>query len=223
MQSIDTVRNPNPSVKIVGDAILELFRSREGNVVVGISGRGGSGKSTAMEKIADFLRHNGVTVLELSVDSFVLPTKERNRNPDGAEARYSDTYDFNTLIDRVVAQLRESISFSEEVPQIDRKLDQQVPRKVEFQGPGVVIIEGVQLFRRSHADTIDLKIWMDLDFKEGLRRAVSRRNHLGGGKTPEQIEEMYLNRSTPGHDLYVERDDPRGQSDFVIDGSKPFD
>ena len=213
----------NPSVAEVGDTILKACSGLESNSIVGISGRGGSGKSTAMEKLSCYIRSKSIPVLTLSVDDFVFPTAQRNRRQDIAEARYFDTYDFPTLIDSLVGTLRSQSAINMEVLQLDRTLDIQKLVSIAFEGPGVVIVEGVHLFRRAHSSSFDFKLWIDLSFDEGLKRALARIDHLGLNKTPSMIEEMYCNRSTPGYDLYVKLDDPAGQSDLVLNGDLPFD
>lgn len=215
-------QNANPSVAALGTKILSAF-SGSHNLVVGISGRGGAGKSTAMKKLATFFEEREVPVLSLSVDNFVSPSQQRNRNTNGAEARYYDTYDFNTLFGTLISHLQSQMCFHDVVLQLDRRADKQVQVPIDFNGPGIVIVEGVQLFRRAHSENIDFKIWIELSFEEGLRRAIARSNHLSGRKSPDQIEEMYRNRSTPGHNIHVELDDPTAQSDVILNGLLPFD
>jgi len=169
----------------------------------------------------DFAK-NGIPILALIIDNFVFPTDQRNRHSNAAKSRYSDTYDFNTLINQVVRTLRENNDINGEYLQIDRKRDQQVFRRIEFNGPGVILVEGIQLFRRAFINMIDFKIWMELGFEEGLRRAVSRRNHLGVVKSSEQIEQMYINRSSPGYERYVKMDSPSNLCDVIIDSTRPI-
>ncbi len=223
LQPTTMPRKTNLSVADIGEKIISLYGTARRNLIVGISGRGGSGKSTLANKLVEYFQGNNISVLLLTIDSFVFPTTYRNRNPNAAEARYNDTYDFATLINTIVDSLRVRTSINREVLHISRASDTQVLKNIEFTGPGIVLVEGVHLFRQKHSDAIDYKIWIELSFEEGLARAVARSNHLGAGMTAEQIRHMYVNRSAPGHALYVKRDDPIGQSDITLNGILTFD
>ena len=98
----------NPFVNEVGEEIIKLYGKFSRNLIVGISGRGCSGKSTVANKLVEHFQHKNIPVLLLAVDDFVFPSRQRNCNLNAAKARYDDTYDFDTLINTIVQRLRSS-------------------------------------------------------------------------------------------------------------------
>ena len=158
----------------------------------------------------------------LHVDDFVFPQSVRNSNPDRARARYYESYDFGTLFDRVLRPMNALVSFEAEVPVLDRTQDRQVLRQIAVAGPSVVIVEGVQLFRRMAEDLFDRRIWVEIPFEVGLERAIARHNHLGVSMTDEEKRHQYVEWSTAGYQLYERLDTPRERAHIIIDGTKPL-
>lgn len=211
-----------PSVAEVVTDIAQLLKRLQRNVVIGISGRGGAGKSTVVEALRTRLYDCSIEPLVLHVDDFVFPKAVRDANPDRAQARYYESYDFATLFDKVLRPLKNSACYLAEVPVLDRAADRQVLRRIAMSGPNVVLIEGVQLFRRAAEDIFDRRIWLEVPFAVGLQRALARQNHLGVPMTEQQKRSQYVDWSTAGYLLYEQLDAPRQRAHIVIDGSKPW-
>lgn len=210
-----------PVAEVVSD-IAQMLKRLQRNVVIGISGRGGAGKSTVVEELRTKLYDWSVEPLVLHVDDFVFPKAVRDANPDRAKARYYESYDFATLFDRVLRPMKNSASYVAEVPVLDRAEDRQVTRRIAMSGPNVVLIEGVQLFRRAAEDIFDRRIWIEVPFEVGLQRALARQNHLGVPMTEKQKRCQYVDWSTAGYLLYEKLDAPRERAHIIIDGSKPW-
>ena len=124
-----------PSVAEVVSDIAQMLKRLQRNVVIGISGRGGAGKSTVVEELCTRLYDWSVEPLVLHVDDFVFPKAVRDANPDRAKARYYESYDFATLFDRLLRPMKNSASYVAEVPVLDRAEDRQVPRRIAMSGP----------------------------------------------------------------------------------------
>lgn len=205
-QSADTIAN----------GINAKFSSLGRNMVVGISGRGGAGKSTLASELELRLTAAGNNVVVLHIDDFVFPKAIRDANPDPGKARYFDSYDFDTLFSKLLKPAKEAKDFQGDILVLNRQIDAQEPRHTDIKGPAVIIIEGVQLFRQQFADIFDHKIWLDISFEDGLKRVLDRKNHLGVPLTVEQKTEQYVKWSTAGYMLYEQNDNPKGQADVVI-------
>ena len=218
----DTTPCQNPAIAEIGDTLARLFRRGCGGLLVGISGRGGSGKSTLAVRLAARLRRRGIKAYVLHQDDFVFESIVRNADPDPAKGRYWHTYDFKTLYGEILAPLALRGSVDTKVLCLNRRLDRRVERRVRILAPTVVITEGIQLFRRSQPAVFDYRIWIDLAPHEGLERVVQRRRHLGLQVTRERARRMYLERSTPGFELYLKLDDPIRSCDLVLDGRQPL-
>ncbi len=206
----------DPSAEAIQARIYTAFTALNRNMIVGISGRGGAGKSTLTDQISEGLTQSGCRVYAFHVDDFVFPKAIRDANPDPGKARYEDSYDFKTLYLNLLRPLKEQTDFQGEVTVLNRQQDRQEPRAVSVEGPAVILVEGVQLFRKQFAEIIDFKIWLDIPFEEGLRRAMARKNHLGVSMTEDQKREQYVKWSTAGYAFYEQNDQPKEQADIVI-------
>jgi len=212
----------NPRLSELSDKLIRLFESLARNTVVGISGRGGSWKSTLTEGLEKHLRGSEIEPVTFHIDDFVFPTAIRNTNQaEPGKARYFDSYDFETLFNGLLRPLKEQKSFSSSLPMLNRQVDRQEHRSITVSKPTIILVEGVQLFRVKAADVFDFKIWVEVPFEEGLRRALGRVNHLGVPMTPQQKEEQYVKWSTAGYVLYEEIDRPMENSNLVINGLLP--
>jgi len=135
------------------------------NLVVGISGIDGSGKSTYAAHIARCLRDRDVTVEQIDLDYFLNPKRIRHADPDP--------------------------------------------------GPGVLVVEGVFLFKKELRELFDVKVWLDVSFETAMERVTLRPRDQRYGNA-EAIRERYSNRFFPTQRYHMHRDKPKMQADYVV-------
>jgi uridine kinase len=84
----------------------------------------------------------------------------------------------------------------------------------EVQPQGIVVIDGVCALHTDLRDSYDVRIWVEAPPSVRLTRAVAR----DGEGARRAWEERWM----PSEDGYVERDDPIGCADLVVDNTAPL-
>jgi uridine kinase len=81
--------------------------------------------------------------------------------------------------------------------------------------PGLVIVDGIFLFRPELNDLWTFRIFVHVELEESVRRGVTRD---GADK-----EELYRRRYAPGQRLYLDAVRPAGLADVILDNTDPVD
>ena len=90
-----------------------------------------------------------------------------------------------------------------------------VEKKYFIDTDTVVIFEGVMLFRDPIDVYFDMRIYLDITFKEMLRRAKKRDRALFGNNVIKRYENKYI----PVQKWYMKKYDPKNNSDIIIDNN----
>jgi pantothenate kinase len=146
--------------------IAALIRSRN-YYLVGIGGIPGAGKSTLAARLASLLPH----AIVLPLDGFHLYRKDLNE--EGLFFRGAPhTFDFIRLREKV-RELRARKGFPVLFPSFDHAAKDPVEEAIVV-GAEVehVIVEGIYLFGDEVGleDCWDLKLWVDCNLEEAMRR-----------------------------------------------------
>ena len=172
-----------------------------GNIVIGIAGGSGSGKTTVAEMIArDFGEDRVVVVLQDSYycDLSHLPHHERAKHnfdhPDAIDA---------VLMAAHVKELKEGRTVT--MPVYDFINHIRRPGTVEVSPRRIIIVEGILvLVAEALRGLMDVKIYVDTDddirFIRRLRRDTAER-----GRDVESIVTQYLATVRPMHLEFVEK------------------
>ena len=80
---------------------------------------------------------------------------------------------------------------------------------------GIVVIEGVCALHRTLRDAYAVRVWVDAPADVRLARGVARDG--------EAARATWLDVWMPSENRYVERDDPVGCAQLVVDGSREID
>jgi len=84
----------------------------------------------------------------------------------------------------------------------------------------IMILEGVSSSRTEFRDYISFSIFVDTPKEVCIQRGVER--DLSTGKSKEEITKLWEGWIEE-ENKYIQRDDPKKNSDLIIDGTKPFD
>ncbi|MFK8034891.1 MAG: AAA family ATPase [Hyphomicrobiales bacterium] len=198
------------------EQIDRRFRhASEKNLIVGVSGIDGSGKSTVSNQLESALSGRGIATAQINLDDFLNPKEIRHKNPNQIEGYFQDNFDFESLVTKVLEPARRSASFNCKVPVLTLETDQISDREFTFSGPGVLIIEGVFLFKKEMRDLFDFKIWLQIEFEQAMNRVLKRTRDKRYGN-PEAIRARYEERFFPTQRFHLERDNPCEAADITI-------
>jgi uridine kinase len=184
---------------------------------VAIDGPDAAGKSTLAAELAAVL----AGAIVVSIDGFHRPSGVRRRRGSlSAEGYYEDAYDYDAVVESVLAPLGPGGSRRYRTAVFDLRTDAAVDRPELLAADGAVLLfEGVFLLRRRLRDHWDLSVFVDVSPDEALRRALVRDVDLFGD--PDLIRERYRLRYQPAQRLYRADADPIAHADVVIDNDDP--
>ncbi|MEP5757829.1 MAG: AAA family ATPase [Litoreibacter sp.] len=202
--------------KIANEIQSRTASAKERNLLVGISGIDGSGKSTFAEKLKEYLSKTALPTVYVDLDDFLQPRHIRHKNDDQVKSYYEDNFDYLSLVNDLIVPALQSSQFRTHLPKLDLDTDQIERRCLEFSGPGVVILEGVFLFRKELREYFDLKVWLEIDFDTAMSRVLNRTRDKRYGSA-DAIYARYQERFYPTQRFHMERDDPVGCADLIID------
>ena len=189
------------------------------NLIVGISGIDGSGKSTLADELVRRLTEQGVTATSVHLDDFLNPKTIRHKNTDQIAGYLEDNFDYDSLINSVIGPARAHSRVQSQHPVLDLETDQVSTRDFMFDGPGVLVVEGVFLFRQELRGYFDLKVWLDIGFDDALARILTRSRDRRYGDA-DAIRSRYENRFFPAQRFHLGRDAPAEAADIVIAASQ---
>lgn len=142
------------------EQIIDDLNKLKGPIIIGISGFGGAGKSTFAKMLSETLK-----APVIGVDSF---SKSRNHE----NSKLWDIMDFNRLEEEVIQPFlssRKNIEYGE----FDWGSN-QIQGKRSFENKGIIIIEGVGLFRPILNKYFNYKIWVECSLNEAIKRGKKR-------------------------------------------------
>ena len=180
----------------------------EGVRIVGIAGGSGSGKTTIVSRITEFVRDYAL----VPQDNYYRSAEHvTNQFITGFNFDHPDAFDTELLCEQLTA-LKAGTPIR--MPQYDFVHHRRRNDTVLVEPRRLVILEGIMIyFDRKIRDLIDLKLYVDtpddIRFIRRLRRDISDR-----GRTVESVIEQYTAKVRPGHYEFVEP--TKAYADLVI-------
>jgi uridine kinase len=176
--------------------------------VIGIGGGSGSGKTTIVRRIAEFVPD----FLVIPQDNYYKSADTvSNTNITAFNFDHPDAFD-NRLLCRQLQSLK---SFSPvEMPQYDFVRHRRRSDTVRLEPRRLVILEGIMIyFHRELRNLIDVKLYVDtpddIRFIRRLQRDIEER-----GRTVASVITQYLEVVRPGHYEFIEP--TKAYADLII-------
>ena len=186
-----------------------------------IDGVDAAGKTTLADELRPLVEARGRRVVRATIDGFHRPRAERyRRGPTSPEGYYLDSFDLGALRRELLEPLGPGGSGLARLGVFDLHADRPVdeaPRAVP--ADAVLLFDGVFLLRPELNDLWDVRVFVDVDEHEALRRAVLRDEDLFG--SPDEALRRYRNRYVPGQRLYLGEVDPRTLAHVVFENTDP--
>lgn len=180
-------------------AIEELIRTDDDRILIAIDGKTGAGKTT----ISKFL-HQKFGGNLFHMDDFYL---QKHQRTPGRLHEVGGNVDYERFKEEVLTSLLagETIHyrpFNYHTMDFDAKFARDIPPK------RLNIIEGTYCLNAYFGDPYDLKIFMDVDYKQQLENVIDREG------TAELDD--YIDKWIPKTDIYLERCHIREKCDIII-------
>jgi len=188
-------------------------------VLVGVDGCEGAGKSQFAARLSNALHSRSIANIIISIDDFCQPRHMRYRSdiPDDIQV-YMNNFDEKQFLTRVLIPLRDCGTYEYSFKALDAVTDKyEKQRRYAIQAPGIVIIEGIHVFKLKYRHYFDRMVMLTVDPIEQMKRAYAR--DPSRGNSPNDIDYKYTSRYRPSWEHYVRIDKPMEAVHWVIDNT----
>ncbi len=208
-------------------AILDLARflvavERPHPLRVAIDGRTAAGKTTLADALVAPIERLGRPAIRIEIDDFHRPRAERRGRRELPPWRryYLDSYD-HPAIRAALLPLGPGGDRRYRSALFDSYHDVPFDEPLRLAPPGaVVLVDGVFLCRPELDDLWDIRIFVEIDVGDTLRRGPIRDLAWRGG-TVEEAARSYHTTYIPGEDHYLAVVRPADRADVVVDNRDP--
>jgi uridine kinase len=201
----------------VADLIAAVRRPHV--VRVAVDGVDAAGKTTLADELRPLIEARGRAVLRATIDGFHRPRAERyRRGPTSPEGYYRDSFDYEALRRELLEPLGPGGDRLHRTRVFDLHADEPVLDPSAWAPEGaVLLLDGVFLLRPELNDLWDVRVYVEIEPEEALRRALVRDEDLFG--SPDEALRRYRNRYAPAQRLYLDEVDPAALADVVVENT----
>jgi uridine kinase len=170
-------------------------------LVIGIAGGTGSGKTTVTKKILERL-HVQENVVVIQHDSYYKDLSAyHGAKPEQINFDHPDSLETSLLVQHI-RQLKSGQPVEQPMYNFTTHSRMEETRRLEVKD--IIIIEGILIFvERELRDLMDIKIFVDTDADERLLRRI-RRDILERGRSIDSVMNQYISTVKPMHLEFVE-------------------
>lgn len=190
--------------------------------IVGIDGKGCSGKSTIAKSIYSAICQLEIPCCAISIDDFCNPRELRYAD-DILESLQVYHHNFDEeLFDGILETAHSQDQLAIEVMTLHVMSNTySTPINIHLPPGGILLVEGIHLFKLQRQKYFDLAMMIHIDDEVQLKRALIRDPDRGVRK--EDIVKKYQGRYIPSYRHYLTVDKPFKQADMIIDNNDPAD
>ena len=170
------------------------------NLIIGIAGGSGSGKTSVAKALVKDMHLNGTVIIEQDwyyKDLAHLPQEER--------MKWNFDHPNSVEFDLLIKDLRAIVSGKTiEVPQYNYVTHSRTKETLTISPQKVIIVEGIMvLYEPSLRELLDIKLFVDTDpdirFIRRLKRDIYKR-----GRAIDNVIDQYMQTVRPMHETFVE-------------------
>jgi uridine kinase len=186
---------------------------------VAVDGRTAAGKTSFGHEVAVALAARGRRVLRASLDDFKRPWSEAHLyDRRSGEGYYRNAFDLHAIRRLLLEPAGPSGNGLVALCAVD-PLTQVDHSSVTTPMPvgGVLVVDGVFACRPELSRHWDLRIWLEVDAEQALRRGVQRDAAMVGSAA--DAESLHRDRYRASEEIYLADADPRSSVEVVVDNS----
>jgi uridine kinase len=188
------------------------------SLLVGISGIDGSGKGYLTKQIEARITQHCISTANINVDGWLNLPSTRFGATEPEAHFYKNAIRFDELFTKLLLPLRDSKSVEVVVDFADETANAFRKHTYSFRNVGIVLVEGIFLFKREYRQLFDLAIWVNCSFFTALARALDRKQE---GLTPAATIQAYETIYFPAQRIHNQIDHPSQSADLVVNND-PF-
>ena len=182
-------------------------------LLVGISGIDSCGKGYVAGQIEAHLAQRAVASAVINVDGWLNLPDKRFSPSAPAETFYQRAIRFDEFFSDLLIPLRDQKSVHLVADFMEETAHQYRKQIYDIKSVGIIMVEGIFLFKQAYRSLFDLAIWIECSFPTALARAIERgQEGLPLAKTIAAYETIYF----PAQRIHFERDEPRTSADLVL-------
>lgn len=200
------------------DVVAKILRERaivseQRSLLVGISGIDGSGKGYVAKQIEARLGQHLIAAANINADGWLNLPDRRFDAINPAKHFYENAIRFDELFSKLLLPLKDHRSVSVAADFAEETAGNYRKHTYNFKDVGVVLLEGIFLFKREHRELFDLAVWVDCSFPTALARALVRTQEgLSSAETIRAYQTIYF----PAQKIHFARDNPRETADLIL-------
>jgi uridine kinase len=196
-----------------------LAKKLDHPVRVAIDGLDNAGKSMLAKELIFPLKKSKRQIINISIDGFHLPQKFRYRRGEySPEGYYYDSFNLESVVSNVLEPLSPGGNRQFRRQIFDFRTDQNVESEWEKAGDNAILLFDGLFLQRQELDSFwDIRIFIEIDQDISLDRAFKR--NIQFSQTLGNIQQKYVQRYFPAHQIYLERCHPELRADAVIENN----
>lgn len=168
------------------------------NIIIGIAGGSGSGKSTVTKRIIQQLGKKSCLVI---AHDFYYKSLPDNHNPLDYNFDHPDALHTDELVEHLML-LKNGNTIHQ--PQYDFSVHKRLTKTITIKPKRIIILEGILILSdKSLRSLMDIKIFVDTDADERLIRRI-KRDMSERGRTLDSVIDQYNKTVKPMHVEFVE-------------------
>jgi uridine kinase len=191
-------------------------------VRVAIDGVDASGKTVLADRLVPLIEKRNRPVIRATIDSFHNPQKLRyQRGVNSPAGYYYDSFNYEVLQQDLLIPLGPGGNLKYRQAAFNLKDNISIP-EIWYKAPAnaVLLFDGVFLLRPELIQYWDFSIFLDVDFRISVPRAVQR-DILSGDQNwnANTLQARYERRYVPGQQLYLREARPQEQASIIVDNN----
>jgi uridine kinase len=187
-------------------------------MIIAFDGVDTSGKTTMANNVCRILKDNNKNAVRISIDKFHNPKEIRLQKGElSPEGYFYDSFNLNKIFEYIINPIR--INGEYIIKGIyDYKVEKEVtPEKIKIENDLIILFDGIFMNRDELYNVWDISIFLDINFKTVLKRAVIR--DIEYFKTIKNLNEKYKKRYIPGEKIYLRLCKPKERATIVINNN----
>jgi uridine kinase len=202
--------------EIIANYIIDYQKNKP--IIIAFDGVDTSGKTVMANNVYRILRNNNKNAVRISIDKFHNPKNIRLQKGElSPEGYFYDSFNLNKIFEYIINPIKNNGEYIF-LGIYDYKVEKEViPEKIKIENDLIILFDGIFMNRDELYNLWDISIFLDIEFKTVLKRAIIRDKEYF--RTIENVKEKYKKRYIPGEKIYLKLCKPKERATIVINNN----